>query len=142
MQHNRLPAFAIFFGSFLLFGVQPMLGRTLLPSFGGTAAVWTVCLAAYQTLLVAGYFYAHVVAKRPLRMQRTLHVSLLALAAVWTAAFAFGRPMLKTFAAAEMLPNSEFRTNSRICWRSFRFVMHRVYKSDVGASLFNLRSGP
>jgi hypothetical protein len=97
MQHNRLPAFAIFFGSFLLFGVQPMLGRTLLPSFGGTAAVWTVCLAAYQTLLVAGYFYAHVVAKRPLRMQRTLHVSLLTLAAVWTAAFAFGHPMLKTF---------------------------------------------
>jgi hypothetical protein len=74
-----------------------MLGRTLLPPFGGTAAVWTVCLAAYQTLLVAGYFYAHVIAKRPLRTQRTLHVSLLVLAALWTAGFAFGRPALRAF---------------------------------------------
>ena len=46
----------IFIGSFLVFGVQPMVGNTLLPFFGGTAAVWTVCLAAFQTLLLAGYF--------------------------------------------------------------------------------------
>ena len=37
-----------------------MVGSTLLPVFGGTAAVWTVCLAAYQTLLLLGYAYAHV----------------------------------------------------------------------------------
>lgn len=67
----------IFIGSFLVFGVQPMVGNTLLPFFGGTAAVWTVCLAAFQTLLLAGYFYAD-------RMKKLrLHVGLLVFGAVW-----------------------------------------------------------
>ena len=85
----------VFLGSFLLFGVQPMLGRTLLPSFGSSAAVWTVCLAAYQTLLLAGYLYAHVIAKRSYKTQRTVHRVLLALAVVWAAAFCYFRPALK-----------------------------------------------
>jgi hypothetical protein len=59
MLKDKLPSVTIFLGSFLIFGVQPMLGRTLLPAFGGTAAVWTTCLATYQVLLLAGYFYAH-----------------------------------------------------------------------------------
>jgi hypothetical protein len=58
-----LPSLTIFLGSFLIFGVQPMLGRTLLPAFGGTAAVWVVCLAAFQILLLVGYWYAHCVGK-------------------------------------------------------------------------------
>ncbi len=64
MLKNKLPALTIFLGSFLIFGVQPMLGRTLLPAFGGTSAVWTTCLATYQVLLLVGYWYAHVVAGR------------------------------------------------------------------------------
>lgn len=89
------PAVTIFVGSFLLFGVQPMVGRTLLPSFGGTAAVWTVCLAAYQSLLLAGYFYAHKLGKMDVVRQRRLHLVLLGVAVVWTGAFALGRPFLK-----------------------------------------------
>ena len=92
---RRLPAVAIFLGAFLLFGVQPMLGRTLLPSFGGTAAVWTVCLAAFQTLLLAGYFYAHMISRKPVRAQRILHAALLALAVVWTGTFAVLRPLIR-----------------------------------------------
>ena len=89
---------AIFFGSFLLFGIQPMMGRLLLPSFGGSAAVWTACLAAYQILLLAGYGYAHFVSKLVPRRQRALHLSLLALAVVWTAAFAaFLEPLRELF---------------------------------------------
>lgn len=61
MLKYNLPSLTIFLGSFLIFGVQPMLGRTLLPAFGGTAAVWTTCLATYQVLLLAGYWYAHFV---------------------------------------------------------------------------------
>ena len=49
----------IFLGAFLSFLVQPLIGNTLLPIFGGTASVWSVCLASFQILLVAGYFYAH-----------------------------------------------------------------------------------
>ena len=91
---RALPAITVFAGSALLFVLQPLLGRTLLPPFGGTAAVWTVCLAAYQALLLAGYLYAHALAKRPPRAQRALHAALLALAAVWAAGFAFLRPAL------------------------------------------------
>ncbi len=73
----------IFLGSFLLFFVQPMMGRMLLPSFGGSAAVWTACLAAYQILLLAGYGYAHGLSRWPLNRQRRLHGCLLALAVAW-----------------------------------------------------------
>ena len=54
-QQVRVSAAAVFCGSCLLFLIQPLLGRTLLPLFGGSAAVWTICLAAYQLLLLAGY---------------------------------------------------------------------------------------
>jgi len=104
---QRVPALVIFLGSFLLFGVQPMLGRTLLPSFGGTAAVWTVCLAAYQTLLLAGYFYAHVICARPLRVQRTAHTVLLGVAVLWTAGFAALRSTLKSVIGNSSVPAFE-----------------------------------
>lgn len=70
----------IFLGAFLLFQVQPILGRFLLPLFGGGAGVWTVCLLFFQTLLLAGYLYAHLLGRR-LRptLQALFHVVLLGL---------------------------------------------------------------
>ncbi len=50
--------------------------------------------------------------------------------------------MLKIFAAAEMLPDSAIYTNSRICWRSFRFVMQQVYKRYVESVLLKWPLGP
>ncbi len=47
-------------GAFLTFLVQPMAGKALLPAFGGAPAVWAVCLAFFQTALLAGYGYAHL----------------------------------------------------------------------------------
>lgn len=79
---------AIFLGSFLLFGIQPMMGRTLLPSFGGTASVWTACLVSYEMLLLVGYGYAHFVSGQRPRIQRLLHIFLLMGAVLWTALFA------------------------------------------------------
>ena len=52
-------AATIFLSSFLLFLVQPLIARQILPWFGGTAAVWTTCMLFFQTLLLAGYAYAH-----------------------------------------------------------------------------------
>ena len=77
----------IFLGAFLVFLVQPLVGNTLLPAFGGTATVWNWCLALFQVLLVGGYFYAHRVTElfRP-----ALHCSLLALGAAGLLAVAFG----------------------------------------------------
>ncbi len=83
MPQAILIALTIFLGSFLLFFVQPMMGRMLLPGFGGSAAVWTVCLAAYQILLLAGYGYAHGLSKWPFARQRRWHGTLLALAVLW-----------------------------------------------------------
>lgn len=90
-----LPALTLFLGSFLLFGIQPMLGRTLLPPFGGSAAVWTVCLATYQILLLAGYGYAHFLAAQVPQTQRKLHLGLLSIAALWSLGFAAFRLTIK-----------------------------------------------
>jgi hypothetical protein len=71
-------AAAIFLGAFLLFQVQPLIGKSILPWFGGGPAVWTVCMLFFQTLLLSGYAYAHFSTKhlRP-RTQVWLHVALL-----------------------------------------------------------------
>lgn len=92
-----MPQIVIFLGSFLLFLIQPMLGRTLLPMFGGSAAVWGVCLAAYQTLLLAGYFYAHRMADSGIRRNLKIHAWLLVFASLWVFAVAAARPFLNTF---------------------------------------------
>ena len=71
----------IFLGSFLLFGVQPLVGRTLLPAFGGTSSEWVACLCAFQTLLLLGYFQAHRASVS--RSRRRVHVALLLASAAW-----------------------------------------------------------
>jgi MFS family permease len=53
-------ASTIFLSAFLLFQVQPLISRFILPWFGGSPAVWTTCLLFFQTVLFAGYAYAHV----------------------------------------------------------------------------------
>ena len=50
---------AIFASAFLIFLVQPLVGKRILPWFGGVPAVWTLCLAFYQITLFLGYAYAH-----------------------------------------------------------------------------------
>jgi hypothetical protein len=76
-------AAAIFASAFLLFQIQPLVGKQILPRFGGSPAVWTTCLLFFQTVLFAGYSYAHLTHAwlRP-RAQALLHAALLAVAAV------------------------------------------------------------
>src|SRR5579862_697639 len=77
------PAFAgaIFLGAFLLFQVQPIVAKAILPWFGGAPAVWSTCLLFFQSLLLAGYAYAHgaAVALKP-RAQGILHLAVAAAA--------------------------------------------------------------
>jgi hypothetical protein len=56
-------AFTTFLSAFLLFWVQFILGKFILPWFGGTPAVWTTCILFFQWLLLAGYVYAHILIK-------------------------------------------------------------------------------
>src|SRR2546421_1204576 len=68
----------IFFAALLVFAVQPLLGKLLLPWFGGSATVWTACLMFFQVGLLAGYAYAHAASRWvPARGQAWLHVALL-----------------------------------------------------------------
>ncbi len=71
-------ALTIFAGAFLLFLVQPIIAKQILPWFGGSAAVWTTCLVFFQTALLVGYAYADWSVRnlRP-RRQVQLHVALL-----------------------------------------------------------------
>lgn len=70
----------VFLGALLIFQVQPILGRYILPWFGGSPGVWTACLMFFQILLLGGYAYAHWIATwfRP-AMQRNIHLVLLTL---------------------------------------------------------------
>jgi hypothetical protein len=75
-----MPLFAvtIFASAFLLFLVQPIVAKQILPWFGGTAAVWATCLVFFQTTLLLGYAYADVVVhKLAPRTQALVHVVLL-----------------------------------------------------------------
>ena len=56
---------AVFASAFLIFFVQPMVGKHILPWFGGAPAVWTLCLAFYQLTLFLGYGYASSASSDP-----------------------------------------------------------------------------
>lgn len=75
-----LHAATIFLSALLLFLVQPLIAKQILPWFGGAAAVWTTCLLFFQSALLAGYAYAHAATRwlKP-RRQVQLHAALLAL---------------------------------------------------------------
>lgn len=73
-------ALTIFCGAFLLFQVQPLLGKYILPWFGGGPGVWTTCMLFFQVMLVGGYAYAHGAA-RWLRPKKQVVLQLVLLAA-------------------------------------------------------------
>jgi hypothetical protein len=74
-----LYAVTIFLSAFLLFQVQPLIAKIILPWFGGSAAVWTAAMLFFQLLLLGGYAYAHLSIRwfRP-RAQIIVHATLLA----------------------------------------------------------------
>jgi spermidine synthase len=76
-------ALTIFTSAFLLFQVQPLLSKQILPWFGGSPAVWTTAMLFFQSLLCLGYFYAHALANLSSRKtQARIHVFVLIVAAV------------------------------------------------------------
>lgn len=89
MESSRRAAFfpglaldllAVFLGAFLLFQIQPMISKYILPWFGGAPLVWATCLVFFQLMLLGGYSYAHLLVSRvPPRGQALLHGALLLL---------------------------------------------------------------
>jgi SAM-dependent methyltransferase len=74
-----LHAATVFLSAFLLFLVQPLLAKQILPWFGGAAIVWTLSMVFFQLVLLLGYAYAHALARRASgRPQAAIHIALLA----------------------------------------------------------------
>jgi hypothetical protein len=78
-----LYALTILVSAFLLFQVQPVIAKIILPWFGGSAAVWTTCMLFFQMVLLLGYLYSHAVIRylRP-RTQAIVHCTVLLLSAI------------------------------------------------------------
>ncbi len=76
-----MPAYAltIFISAFLLLQIQPLMGKYILPWFGGGPGVWTTCMVFFQVVLLGGYAYAHFTTRRlKARAQAVVHLTLLA----------------------------------------------------------------
>jgi SAM-dependent methyltransferase len=78
MRPMPLHAATVFLSAFLLFLVQPLLAKQILPWFGGAAIVWTLCMVFFQLVLLLGYAYAHWLTRAPGRRQAWIHLALLA----------------------------------------------------------------
>jgi hypothetical protein len=88
---------AIFTSAFLLFQIEPMMGKLMLPWFGGAQSVWTTCILFFQLLLLGGYAYAHTLAAGlRLRRQAAVHTALIAvcLVAMTTLAVMWRSPII------------------------------------------------
>ncbi len=106
----------IFISAFLLFSVQPMFAKMVLPQLGGTPAVWSVAMVFFQAVLLAGYGYAHLIVKRlPFRFAVGVHLAVLFIALIAlpiTVATSWGEPpetgqafwLIGLFAASVGLP--------------------------------------
>ncbi len=103
----RVFAGAIFLSAALLFAVQPMFTKMVLPRLGGTPSVWSVAMVFFQAVLLAGYAYAHVLTKYvPGRRSITIHLVVMALACLFlplSIATWWGRPPADATAALWLL---------------------------------------
>ena len=77
-SHSSLVTLAIFLSATLLFMVQPLTGKILLPVLGGSPAVWSTCMVFFQAVLLLGYLYAHALSSRVApRWQWLVHAGVL-----------------------------------------------------------------
>jgi SAM-dependent methyltransferase len=78
-REGVLYALTITGSSALLFLVQPMIAKAILPRFGGSAGVWVTCMLFFQVALLIGYLYSYWITRLPRRLQTAIHLALLAL---------------------------------------------------------------
>src|SRR5262249_31107606 len=98
----------VFCGAFLLFQVQLVLGKYILPWFGGSSAVWTTCMLFFQVLLLGGYLYSHVISTRlGRRSQAATHIAILvtSLVAISVGAMLWKTPLLPGVAWKPVSPD-------------------------------------
>jgi hypothetical protein len=74
---------ATFLGAFLLFQIEPIVGKLVTPRYGGTASVWTICLLFFQVVVLAGYATTFVITKLPPKVQLALYLCIMGTSLVW-----------------------------------------------------------
>jgi len=72
-----LSSFQVFLSSFILFSIDPLVGKSLLPLYGGISIVWIIVVAIFMAILFLGYLYAHTISKFGLKKQYLIHSVLL-----------------------------------------------------------------
>jgi hypothetical protein len=159
MPIRILYAATVFLSALLLFLVQPMIAKAILPWFGGSAGVWTTCMLFFQVTLLLGYWYAHWATRRlrP-KLQVTLHAGLLVAslmllpvtASEWWRPSGNGSPVLRILgllAASAGLPYFLLSTTSPLVqvWYARRFageLPYRLFAISNAASLLALLAYP
>ena len=153
-----LYAVTISLSAFLLFAVQPVIAKMILPWFGGTSAVWATCMLFFQAVLLLGYLYAHWLhEKLPSRRQAWLHMAVLAASlaalpivpnAAWKVV-ASGNPSLRILALLAVTVGAPYFLLSSTspllqAWyaRQKRGVPYRLFALSNGASMLALLSYP
>jgi hypothetical protein len=81
-RFSVLCQFAVFLSAFLLFQVELIIGKFVLPWFGGAPATWVTCLLFFQVMLLLGYSYAHAMMRRRVRVQAAVHIALIAVSLI------------------------------------------------------------
>src|SRR5689334_2020187 len=154
-----LYALTILVSAFLLFQVQPVIAKIILPWFGGSAAVWTTCLLFFQMVLLLGYLYAHALVRylKP-KTQVQVHATLLLVSALllpiypnasWKPSGAEDPTMriLLLLAATVGLPYFMLSTTGPLlqAWYTRQFkgaIPYRLYALSNAGSMFALLSYP
>lgn len=116
-RSNAAYSITIFLSAFLLFQVELIAGKYILPRFGGSSSVWNTCLLAFQVLLLASYSYAHFLFTRvPSAQQARIHVTLLA-------ASALTLMVLAHFWSSPITPAASWRpSHGDPVWQVIRFL--------------------
>jgi hypothetical protein len=135
--HALLPTFvaAIFLSAALLFQIEPMFTKLVLPRLGGSPSVWSVAMVFFQTMLLAGYAYAHVLTRYlPGRLSVVIHLAVMGLAAFsLPLAIGSGRPpadgeifwLLGLFTTSIGLPFFALAANGPLLQAWFARTNHR-----------------
>ena len=118
---RSLYAVTIFLSAFLLFVVEPMAAKQLLPTLGGSSAVWTTCLVFFSVVLLLGYLYAHWISVRftPAR-QAVIHILLLTVALLALGIHISPNPAAVTYHPAYLLRDPRQKGEA---WKDLQMVM-------------------
>jgi hypothetical protein len=106
MNKYRLTALAIFLSAFLLFAIQPIASKHLLPYFGGSSSVWATSLLFFTTILFFGYAYVYFLTSQKARSQTRIHASVIGVIALITVAL--------TFVSGSIYPSLDWLTESTL----------------------------